>query len=190
MLVNKVWRNLRVVIEQRRREGNMVDNQINLLHMLRSLRNVISDNVNSLWTGLCRSAKFWLSCLISCILVSCLLTHIGCEFTSVVLPIHLIFMHLMFHHFNSANQATGANITNNEPTTPVTNSSECTDKFKYDTGSMGTTVCQSDSKVGGTKVGRDLSDGNSFHVMEEFQLLTQCSESASDAVIVVTYDMS
>ena len=127
-LVIKVWRNLRAVIEQRRREGKMVDNQTNLLNILKSLRNAISDNVDSLWTLLCRNV---LPCLISCISVSCLLIHIGCEFT---LPIHhmmIMFTYLMLHHYFNSTKQSSAAITNNEPTTPVTDSDECTDKFTY-----------------------------------------------------------
>ena len=146
-LVIKVWRNLRAVIEQRRREGNMVDIQINLSNTLRSLRNVISDNVTSLWGVLCRNTKFWLWYLINCVLVGCLLIHIGCE-ALVALPIHhmmIMFIYLMFHHyFTSTNRSTTV-ITDKEPTIPVTNSYECTDTFKYESKfevghSMGTTV--------------------------------------------------
>ena len=181
MLVIKVWRNLRAVIEQRRREGNMVDIQTNLSNTLRSLRNVISDNVNSLWGVLCRNTKFWLWYLINCVLVGCLLIHIGCE-ALVALPIHhmmIMFMYLMFHHYftstsrstaavthneGSTNQSTAA-VTHNECTTPITDSNECTDKFKYEFKfepgcSMGTyknyNTFQSDSLVGGIKVGKNL----------------------------------
>ena len=128
-LVIKVWRNLRAVIEQRRREGNMVDDYTSFLNRLRSLWNVISDmlitllNMNSLWRVLYRNTKFWLPYVIICVLVSCLRKYIGCEFTLVlltamVLPIHMLISYLYQY---------------NHETTIATSSEKCTDEVEYNT---------------------------------------------------------
>lgn len=84
-LVPKVWRNLRIVIERRRRRGSMVDNQTNLLNMLKRPWNTL----NSLWMILYRNTSFCCFLATSCILTGCVLKYFISWDLSLVIPILL-----------------------------------------------------------------------------------------------------
>lgn len=99
-LISKVWRNLRAMINWRRREGTMVDNQTNLLSAISILWNVLY----YLWVILYTKVKFSLPTAVSYMLAICVLKFCtGWELTSVLLTVTMISFHcalisyLVFH---------------------------------------------------------------------------------------------
>ena len=88
--MTRVWTNVRSVIERRRREGITIDVHTNLSNILRSLWNIINCLLVKLYTNI----GIWLPCVMSCILVACLLKHYtGWEFISLLLVVTLISGH-------------------------------------------------------------------------------------------------
>ena len=91
--MTRVWTNVRIVMERRRRDGITIDVHTNLLNILRTLWNVI----NHLLTKLYANITLWLPFVISCISVACLLKYFtGWEFTSLLLMVTLISSHFVF----------------------------------------------------------------------------------------------
>ena len=141
----KIWRNLRTTIEQRRREGNMVDDEIKLNMMISLLK---------LSVDILQRFQHFIYLLfvhvISCISLSCILRYIGYDFTTILVTLiihNMVNFYLMFHqYFDSVGHLRapiddGMNI-------PVADPAECTDKFMYERGFTMPRKCNSELVVG------------------------------------------